>query len=280
VKKGLALGHDIVRYKTRRAQPAQFRLWMAITYLVSGANRGIGLGIVRHLSERPDTIVFAGARHPDGATELKELVDLKPSVVHIVKLTSGNAEDNAAAVEMIKQVAGRLDVVVANAGISKSYTTGVFDTPISDLREHWEVNTGGPHILFQQTLPLLRASPRDISNPPKFIVISSAAASLGLAEQFDATTAYRSSKAAVNFLTRAMHFEHEKDGLVAFSLTPGPAATDLFHEVVRRVGGNLAKFTPISVDTSVAGILKVIHGATRSTHGGKFINYEGKEIEW
>lgn len=65
-------------------------------------------------------VVFAGARNLGAATELKKLVDSHPNVVHAVKLTSGDLADNAAAVETIKKVAGRLDVVIANAGTSPS----------------------------------------------------------------------------------------------------------------------------------------------------------------
>jgi NAD(P)-dependent dehydrogenase (short-subunit alcohol dehydrogenase family) len=69
------------------------------------------------LAARPDTIVFAGAREPEAATELKALAKSHPGALHVVKLTSANEADNRAAVEEIKKVAGRLDVVIANAGV-------------------------------------------------------------------------------------------------------------------------------------------------------------------
>jgi NAD(P)-dependent dehydrogenase (short-subunit alcohol dehydrogenase family) len=107
-----------------------------VVYLVSGANRGIGeyfspalsatecllrrhtgLGLVKTLSERADTIVFAGARDPGAAKELTALAAARPGKVHVVKLVSGDVDDNAAAVKFIKEKAGRLDVVIANAGL-------------------------------------------------------------------------------------------------------------------------------------------------------------------
>ena len=103
-------------------------------YLVSGANRGIGksstrrpsmhsaliilpgLGIVKALSLREDVVVFAGARNPSAADELQQLSKQLPDKVHVVNLTSGNKANNEAAVTKVKELAGRLDVVIANAG--------------------------------------------------------------------------------------------------------------------------------------------------------------------
>ena len=60
--------------------------------------------------------MFAGARNPSTAIDLQRLVESHPGRVHIVKLTSCDRRDNEAAVAEIKNVAGRLDVVIANAG--------------------------------------------------------------------------------------------------------------------------------------------------------------------
>ncbi|EIN06093.1 NAD(P)-binding protein [Punctularia strigosozonata HHB-11173 SS5] len=159
-------------------------------WLISGANRGIGLGIVKVLAAKPDTLVFAGARNPPAATDLHELAAQYPG--------------------KIKRVAGRLDVVVANAGICSSVSR-VLDEPPDALREHMEVNVIGTLVLFQATYPLLVASTKS----PKFIPISSIDGSLTIAPPVP----YKlfsccASKAAENWLiTRKMHFDHESDGL-------------------------------------------------------------------
>jgi NAD(P)-dependent dehydrogenase (short-subunit alcohol dehydrogenase family) len=104
-------------------------------YLVSGANRGIGtlnidevhtfniyytpgLGLVTTLARRDNVMVFAGARNPTAAADLHALVQQYPGKVHIVKLTSCDKDENKAAVATITDIAGRLDVVIANAGTS------------------------------------------------------------------------------------------------------------------------------------------------------------------
>jgi hypothetical protein len=76
---------------------------------------GAGLGLVTALAARADTVVFAGARDPSNATELRELAD-KQENVHVLKLVSCDEEGNRAAVDEIKRIAGVLHVVIANVG--------------------------------------------------------------------------------------------------------------------------------------------------------------------
>jgi norsolorinic acid ketoreductase len=91
---------------------------------VTGSNRGIGYTLAATIAARPNTIVFAGARNP-AAQSLKDLA-ARHSNVHPIKLTSGDESDNAAAVAEIQKIAGRIDVVIANAGTPKF--------PLSDYR--------------------------------------------------------------------------------------------------------------------------------------------------
>ncbi|KAJ6495515.1 hypothetical protein DFH09DRAFT_1448649 [Mycena vulgaris] len=143
-------------------------------YLISGANRGIGYALAASLAARPNTVVFAGSRDP-AAQSLKDLAAKHPNV-HPVKLTSADQADNEAAIAEIQKIAGQLDVIIANAGISKYYGT-LHTTPISEFKQHWEVNTLGTVVLFQAAHTLLLASP---SKTPIFALISSVIGSMGL----------------------------------------------------------------------------------------------------
>ncbi|KAJ7505809.1 hypothetical protein B0H11DRAFT_2153993 [Mycena galericulata] len=230
-------------------------------YLISGANRGIGLGLASVLAARPNTIVFAGARDP-AAQSLKDLA-AKHSNVHPVKLTSGDKEDNEAAVAEIQKTAGQLDVIIANAGIASHYGP-LATTPVSAFRDHWEVNTIGPVVLFQAAHTLLLASP---SGAPVFAVITSAVGSIGRYAQLPAA-AYGSSKAAVNFLVKTLDFEHKP--LVALAIHPGWVATDMGNAGAVFSG---FKEAPVSLDDSVSGILSRIDGATKE-RSGKFWNFK------
>ncbi|KAJ6576949.1 hypothetical protein DFH09DRAFT_1450537 [Mycena vulgaris] len=231
-------------------------------YLISGANRGIGYALAATLAARPDTVVFAGARDP-AAHSLKDLAAKHPNV-HPVKLTSADQADNEAAIAEIQKIAGQLDVIIANAGIAK-HQGPLATTPISEFKDHWEVNTLGTVVLFQAAHTLLLASP---TKAPIFALISTAGASMGHYAPLQAT-AYGSSKAAANFLVKGM--DAESPALIALAIHPGWVATEMGNAGANANGMAQA---PVSIEDSVAGIMSRIDGATREKSGGRFWNYK------
>ncbi|PRP88861.1 hypothetical protein PROFUN_00329 [Planoprotostelium fungivorum] len=120
-------------------------------WLISGANRGIGFGLVKNVITRPDVVVYAGARDPAKATELQKLA-AEHNNLHIVKLTSGSVEQAREVAAAIEKRYGGLDYVIANAGIA---VLGYLlkDVPLEDLNEHFHVNVVGVLVLFQAVLP-------------------------------------------------------------------------------------------------------------------------------
>ncbi|KAL1756797.1 hypothetical protein FB107DRAFT_273618 [Schizophyllum commune] len=240
-------------------------------YFVTGANRGIGLAIVTALSVRPDAVVFAGARDPGRASDLNALARAHPDRVHVIKVVSADKETNAAAIEEVKRVIGRLDVVIANAGISDSYEPAL-EVPTEGMNRHLEVNTNGPLVLFQAACPLLRGSTN-----PKFVTVSSGLGSIALAGELSVNMyAYGASKAAVNWVMRKLHHDFPK--MVIFPISPGMVATDMARDGVEREPAmrELQKaLPPITPAESARGILEQIDVATRETHGGQFVDCTG-----
>lgn len=244
----------------------------ATVYLVSGANRGIGLGFVKELLKRENVIVFTGVRDPARATDLKELASTSPRKLHIVKLVSADEAGNRAAIEEVKSIAGRLDVVIANAAIA-TFSGPVIQTPASEMLEHYNVNVVGPLVLFQASYPLLKAS----TSTPKFIVISSRLGSITLAPNMPSEmTPYGASKAAVNYLTRKLHREH--DDLIVFPICPGPVDTDAI--APRKNDEHLKGLEILSVDQVIPGLLSTIDNATRPKDGPPFPTIEGTVAPW
>lgn len=90
--------------------------------IVTGAARGLGVKFVEELSARPNSIVFAGVRNvglsPD--EDLAKLVAKSPEVIFPVQLRAGNLADSQAAAKIVKDKAGKVDVLIANAGKSPS----------------------------------------------------------------------------------------------------------------------------------------------------------------
>ena len=185
-------------------------------YVISGANRGLGYGVVEQLASRTDAVIYAGARNPAKADKLQQLAK-QHSNVHVVQLQADSEEDHKALAARVEKETGRADVVWANAGICAVETWApVAQYSIAAIREHLDVNTFHPLIMYQAFHTLLSRS----SNP-KFIVSSSASGSTGLLEQLGAIPqlAYGISKAAVNNLTRRIHFENTT--ITALPIHPG-----------------------------------------------------------
>ncbi|KAL1691079.1 hypothetical protein GGG16DRAFT_113413 [Schizophyllum commune] len=240
-------------------------------YLVSGASRGLGLEVVTQLATRPDAIVFAGARDPARATGLQALAKAHPGRLHVVKLTSAEKEDNIAAVEKVKRVAGRLDVVIANAGIGDTLGTALEVNP-EDMVRHFEVNTNGALVLFQAAYPLLKES-----KTPKFVAITSQVGSIVLAGEIPLMMyPYGASKAALNWVMRKLHHDFPGFG-DHFPLIPGTVATDGARAVFERSPGmkEAHEAAIIPAEESARGMLKQIDVATRETHGGQLVDYSG-----
>ncbi|GAA6040948.1 hypothetical protein JCM8097_003203 [Rhodosporidiobolus ruineniae] len=225
-------------------------------YLISGANRGIGLELVTQLSARPGNVIFAGARDPSKADKLNARAQEKGNI-EVVKLAAPDAEDAQAVAKVIEQKAGKLDVLIANVGISDHWVPLV-DHKVEWFREMFEVNTLGPLVLFQQSYPLLAKSAM-----PKFFVISSELASTATATSWPMTS-YGTSKCAINHILN--HAHHDYPDLLAVSICPGWVATDIGNAGARLQGKESA---PTTVEDSVTAILKLADNVTRKTHGGK-----------
>ncbi|KAL2833320.1 hypothetical protein BDW59DRAFT_138473 [Aspergillus cavernicola] len=146
-------------------------------------------------------------------------------------------------------------------------------TTAEDLRSAFEVNTISPLLVFQAFWPLLQKA----RAAPKLIMITSSVGSIGGQEPIPGG-AYGPSRAAGNWLTRAIHIQHEADGLVAVALHPGWVQTRAGEFVAKE--WNYAPGAPETVENSVKGILEVVDGATREKAGGKFITYTGQELPW
>lgn len=84
---------------------------------MTGANRGLGLAFTQLLAERPDVKIFATARNPAKADALNALATEKGNIT-VLTWRADVWEDAKAVKTAIQEQAGRLDVLIANAGMS------------------------------------------------------------------------------------------------------------------------------------------------------------------
>ena len=144
---------------------------MSHRILITGANRGLGLEMVRQLAERAGTRIFATCRQPGAATELQALAAAHPSV-SVLPLDVADADSRAALVAELSEHCDGLDWLVNNAAIN--VPSGSFATfEEGALLEMFRINSIAPLLLSLDLLPLLRAG-----EAPRVVHISSGAGSL------------------------------------------------------------------------------------------------------
>ena len=230
-------------------------------YLITGANRGIGLELVRQLLERGEH-VFAACRRPDTATVLHDLQAYYPgNHLVIVQLDVTDPESINTCYTAVQQHTTELDVLINNAGIGGSQEVLGTITQETLLRTY-TVNSAGPILVSQQFLPMMKAG-----TAKKIINVSSGAGSITYRNQ-GSMYAYCASKAALNMHSKNLSMALTEFGITVIALGPGWVKTDM--------GGPDAQITP---EESVKGMLKVIDSLTLEDTG-KFYNYTGSEMPW
>jgi len=244
-------------------------------YVVTGGNRGLGLGLSKALLTRPNNTVIATVRNEQKATELKQetasVATGSGSTLHIVQLDFSTAVAPEKILEAFKNGIDHIDVLINNAGFAQPMVPAS-ETTAEDLRTAFEVNTIAPLLVFQGLKPLLQKV-----SSPKLIMVSSSVGSIAEMESFPGG-AYGPSRAAQNWLTKALHQENNKDmGLISIALHPGWVQTRAGQFVADQWG--FTEGPPDTIESSVEGMLKVIDEATQDT-SGKFMTQKGQILGW
>ncbi|KAG9522965.1 NAD(P)-binding protein, partial [Aureobasidium melanogenum] len=220
-------------------------------YVVTGANRGLGLALTTTLALRPSTVVFACVRSftPDTTETLTSLPVGHDSYVAPILIDATVPLHSKLAVETITHTHGydHVDVVVANSGISDCYSTAV-ETPLEALRTHFE-----------------------------FVAMSTGVASMSEMEVMQSmpVTAYGASKAALNYIVRKIHFENPE--VCSWVLIPGWVRTEMGNYGAEVVGMERA---PMSLEQSVDAMLEKIDNATRDQTSGTFQSFDDTKHQW
>ncbi|KAH7115004.1 putative aflatoxin biosynthesis ketoreductase nor-1 [Dendryphion nanum] len=241
--------------------------------LITGPNRGLGRGLLTAFLARENNTVIAAVRDPSAplSKELSSIPTGSGSKLITVKIDSAVEGDAKAAVESLTSSGiTHLDTVIANAGTGTEIGP-VLSATAAAVRDTMETNVIGVLGLFQATEPLLHKSSK-----PKFFTLSSNLGSLGIMEYAPGPWfTYGITKAALNYLTRKIHFENE--WLVSVALSPGWVQTDMGALAAKAVGMEAA---PLTVEQSVPGLVSVIDGATRDTTSGTFTSHDGQPVPW
>ncbi len=222
--------------------------------LVTGANRGLGFETARQLIHERGFSIWLGSRDiGKGREAAKRLGDRAKAV----QLDVSDSASVAAAFKKI-EAAGRLDVVVNNAGLDYDTDQRASSADLDRIRHTFDTNLFGAWDVAIHAVPLLKHS-----KSARIVNVSSGAGALdGMS---GGTAGYGVSKAALNALTLKLAAELKGDKIKVNAVCPGWVATDMG-------GGGRA------IPDGARGIVWAASLGENGPTGGFF--RDGKPINW
>lgn len=239
------------------------------TAMVTGADHGLGLALVKELLEE-DVTVFAGQFCQEEGG-LDSLAGQYGERLKIVSLDIGSTDSVRAAAAVIASQTERLDLLINNAGILGDIDSTIYDElDYDEMLRVFNVNSLGPLRMIQFLLPLL------LQSEAKFIAnISSEAGSIGQNWR-SSWFAYTMSKAALNMESNVVHAALKESGAQVLLIHPGWMQTYM--------RGSLDIQAELTPEESAAKIIQLIlervgrRGEMRKEP--EYIDVHGKPLPW
>lgn len=221
--------------------------------LITGANRGLGLGFVKYYLNRGDRV---WATYRENLSTLKDLESTRCTPIKW-DVTQALAEAEQA------KLPHEINLLINNAGIYGPKDGGQHLDSISvdDMQQVFKTDAIAPLMLVQNLLLRLKRGRATIANMSSKMGSASDNSSGGV-------YAYRAAKTALNIISRSMALDLETDNINVICLHPGWVQTDMTNH------SGL-----IDVDTSIAGLTSVIDNVANYSPGA-FVAFDGTVIPY
>jgi NAD(P)-dependent dehydrogenase (short-subunit alcohol dehydrogenase family) len=201
------------------------------TALVTGASRGIGRATAAALAEAGAHVLVHYGRSSQEAESLVDSIRAKGGQAEAIRADLATPDGAASLAKEVRSIGGdRLDVLVCNAGVSKSAT--IRDHTIEDFDNLFATNVRGPFFLIQQVLPLL-------GQGSTIVLISSLAARtvVGTPDLDNRSIlAYASTKGAIETLVKNFAAILGPRGIRVNAVAPGVIETDMSNFIKTEAG--------------------------------------------
>uniref|UniRef100_A0A8B9FGK4 C-factor-like n=1 Tax=Amazona collaria TaxID=241587 RepID=A0A8B9FGK4_9PSIT len=207
--------------------------------LLTGSNRGIGLGLVKQLlrTPRPPAWIFATCRDPAGPraqVSAGKGWGFSSGLLQLNDVADPSTITKAVKIVEEKLNGTGLNLLINNAGIYNSEAS-LERVDAEEMIKTYKTNVVGPLLMAQAFLPLLKKAAQESTEKglscsrAAIINISTMLGSIEKTPQcfFKPVISYRCSKAALNMLTRCQALTYREAGILCVALHPGWVKTDM-----------------------------------------------------
>jgi len=260
---------------------------MPAVALITGGNRGIGLGITRRLLADGFAVSILATR--EEPTELLEQLDA-PGRVRYVRGSVADLEDHARFVDDAVGAWGRLDVLVNNAGVAPSVRADLLEAGAESFDRVLGINLRGPYFLTQTfaNRVIALAAENSPENSPENAAENSPdrpRATIVNVSSISATAVstnrgeYCVSKAGVAMATQLFAVRLAPEGIVVYEVRPGVIATDMTAGVTAKydamIEDGLAPINRWGRPSDVAGAVSILASGQTPYSTGEVFHVDG-----
>lgn len=249
------------------------------TALVTGGNRGIGLGITRSLLAEGYAVAILATR-PEPAELIEELRE-SGDVIY-VQGSVAEQESHERYVQAALQRWGRIDLLVNNAGVAPTVRADILEAEEESFDRVLGINLRGPYFLTQRVAKVMRAqeplepaAPAEAGIRGTIINVSSTSAVTVSTNRGE----YCVSKAGVAMATQLFAARLAPEGIPVYEVRPGVIATDMTAGVKEKYDQQFADgLAPIprwGTPADVAGAVVQLAAGRMPYSTGEIINVDG-----
>ncbi|KAF2119522.1 hypothetical protein BDV96DRAFT_610501 [Lophiotrema nucula] len=209
--------------------PEKHKLSTPHVVVVTGAGKGLGYHVSLNYARAGASGISISSRTQKDLDKLtEEIKSIDPKIEILSTITDTQSDKSVEELaEAVKQKWGRVDTVVANAGIISKYVESKSrsNLPVGIIEDNdWarvlDINLLGSWRIAKAFMPLLVATKDGLQT----LIVNTSLAAHSM-NSFLTPIAYNVSKIAVNRLVEHIAADHEKDGILAFALHPGAVLT-------------------------------------------------------
>lgn len=242
--------------------------------LITGGSRGIGAASVRYFARAGADVVFNYHRHRTEAEQVEQEARKHGTRVESYKADLGRDADGRKLVEFAKERLGRLDILVANAGIWNVEDLGIERMSERDWEQMIRVNLKSVYSVVHYAVPQMMAQ-----KAGRIVAISSTAGQRG--ESMHAH--YAASKGAIISFVKALSTELARHNILVNCVAPGWVDTEMSRPVLKTKAGS--KFAMgaiplgrVATAEEIAGAILFLASDLATFITGEILNVNGGAV--